>query len=415
MRFLYNFSIRFFGFLVLLASPFNAKAKQWHKGRTGLLKKIKKEVNPQEKLIWFHCASLGEFEQGRPVIETVKSTFSDHKIILTFFSPSGYEVRKNYDGADYIYYLPADTAVNARKFIQFVRPRMVFFIKYEFWFNYINELHKHKIPLFIVSAIFRRSQYFFKPGAGWARRQLQKVTYFFVQNEESLNLLSQVNVFHAEVSGDTRFDRVVELEKEDVRFPQVNLFKIDKKLLMAGSTWPADEDVLKEWITNSQHNFKLVIAPHVVSKERIAQLQTKFSDFNPILFSDLNRENEELSKVLILDSMGKLAYLFRYASIAYIGGGFGAGIHNTLEASTYGLPVFFGPNFTHFKEAVEMTELGCAFPISNSDQLSATVDDFQIDEAQYLNACVLAKKYVSEHAGATGKVIEKAKEYLVVP
>jgi 3-deoxy-D-manno-octulosonic-acid transferase len=415
MRLLYNFFIRLFGFLVLIATPFNSKAREWHKGRKGLLKKIKKEVNRKEKIIWFHCASLGEFEQGRPVIEAVKSTFSDHKILLTFFSPSGYEVRKNYEVADYVYYLPLDTAVNAKKFIKRTNPRLVFFIKYEFWYNYISELNKNKIPVFIVSSIFRKSQYFFKPGAGWIRKQLQKITYFFVQNEKSLALLRMAKVNHADISGDTRFDRVVALAQEEVEFPEVELFKANKKLVIAGSTWPADEDVLEDLLRNSSLDFKLIIAPHIVNKEHIDQLLRKFSQFNPTLFSEASPLNTKNSRVLIVDSIGKLAYIFRYANLAYIGGGFGVGIHNTLEAATYGLPVFFGPNYERFKEAVDMKKLGCAFAISNISELSELFEDLFTDEEKYLQASVIAKNYVAEHAGATKKVIEKAKEYLIVP
>jgi len=399
----------------MLVAPFNARARLWHKGRKGLLKKIKKAISKDDKLIWFHCASLGEFEQGRPVIEAVKSTFSDHKILLTFFSPSGFEVRKNYTGADFIYYLPLDTAVNAKKFINRTKPRMVFFIKYEFWFNYINELNKNKIPLFIVSAIFRKSQYFFKPGAGWIRKQLQKVTYFFVQNQVSLDLLLKAHVFHAEISGDTRFDRVVKLANESVSIPEIESFASGKKLFIAGSTWPADEEIIREWITNSKADLKLIIAPHLVEKERIDQLLRVFEEFNPVLFSKAKSNKAASSKVLIVDSIGKLAYIYRYGKYAYIGGGFGIGIHNTLEAATYGLPVIFGPTYKRFKEAEDLVELGCAFPVGNGLQLTEVVDSLHSDQEKYALVSSTAKKYVREHAGATQNIIEKSKEYLLVP
>jgi len=399
----------------MLVAPFNARARLWHKGRKGLLKKIKKAISKDDKLIWFHCASLGEFEQGRPVIEAVKSTFSDHKILLTFFSPSGFEVRKNYTGADFIYYLPLDTAVNAKKFINRTKPRMVFFIKYEFWFNYINELNKNKIPLFIVSAIFRKSQYFFKPGAGWIRKQLQKVTYFFVQNQVSLDLLLKAHVFHAEISGDTRFDRVVKLANESVSIPEIESFASGKKLFIAGSTWPADEEIIREWITNSKADLKLIIAPHLVEKERIDHLIRVFEEFNPVLFSKAKSNKAASSKVLIVDSIGKLAYIYRYGKYAYIGGGFGIGIHNTLEAATYGLPVIFGPTYKRFKEAEDLVELGCAFPVGNGLQLTEVVDSLHSDQEKYALVSSTAKKYVREHAGATQNIIEKSKEYLLVP
>jgi len=415
MRLLYNFLIRFFGFSALLAAPFNARARQWHRGRKGLLKKIRKDISKEDKLIWFHCASLGEFEQGRPVIEAVKSTFSDHKILLTFFSPSGFEVRKNYAGADFIYYLPLDTAVNAKKFINRTKPRMVFFIKYEFWFNYINELNKNKIPLFIVSAIFRKSQYFFKPGAGWIRKQLQKVTYFFVQNQDSLELLYKANVFHADISGDTRFDTVVRLANEKISLPEVEKFADGKELFVAGSTWPADEEIVRELLKNTNAGFKLIIAPHIVEKERIDQLLKVFEEFKPVLYSKAKGSDLASSGVMIVNSIGKLAYMYRYGKYAYIGGGFGVGIHNTLEAATYGLPVIFGPTYKRFKEAVDMVELGCAFPVVTGSQLTEVVDSLNSDQEKYALVSSTAKKYVREHAGATQNIIEKSKEYLLVP
>lgn len=412
MRFFYNFFIRAYVFLVFLAKPFSLKARQWSNGRRGLLKKISKEVSKNEKIIWFHCASLGEFEQGRPVIEAMKSTFSNHKILLTFFSPSGYEIRKNYEGVDYVFYLPADTASNAKKFIKITNPEIAFFIKYEFWFNYINELNKNKIPLFIISAIFRESQYFFKPGAIWIRNQLQKVTYFFVQNEESLALLQKAKVYHADISGDTRFDRVVKLANEQVAFPEIETFKESKNLIVAGSTWPADEDVLKDLISNSDSDFKLIIAPHIVNKDHIRQLLKKFSAYKPVLFSKVKSTDAKKSSVMIIDSIGKLANIYKYAGIAYIGGGFGVGIHNTLEAATYGLPVFFGPNYKRFNEAVEMEALSCGFAVENSTQLSTGIDDLLTNEAKYLRICLVAKSYVNDHSGATRMIVEKAKEHL---
>ena len=415
MRLLYNLSLRIFSLITYLASPFNAKARQWKKGRKGVFAKIKKEISPDDKVIWVHCASLGEFEQGRPVIEEMRSTFSDHKIVLTFFSPSGYEIRKDYEGADFICYLPLDTAINARKFIKRVNPRIAFFIKYEFWFNYINELKKNKIPLIFVSVIFRRSQYFFKPWAGWGRKQLQKVTYFFVQNEKSLALLRVAKVYHADIGGDTRFDRVLKLTQETVPLPEIQHFKGNSKLVVGGSTWPADEDALLLLLNSLGSDYKLIIAPHIVSKEHIEQLEKKFAPFEPVLFSKCTDGQDFSSRVMIVDGIGKLAYIFRYADVGYIGGGFGVGIHNTLEAATYGLPVIFGPNYQRFKEAVEMAVLGCAFPIESKEQLTDVFKDIVSDEQRYNQICRTAKKYVSDHAGATQKVIDKAKEYLIAP
>ena len=414
MRLIYSLSIRFFSFLIWLAAPFNAKARLWIKGRKGVFKNLKSHIAPDDKVIWFHCASLGEFEQGRPVIEAVKQEFSDHKILLTFYSPSGYEVRKHYDGADVVTYLPVDTMNNAAKFMRIVRPRIAFFIKYEFWFNYINQLSQHKVPIYIVSAIFRRSQYFFSPFGKWSQRQLQKVTYFFVQNERSLALLRLVKVYHADISGDTRFDRVVKVRNEEADFPKVAGFCKNAKVIVAGSTWSPDEDLLKKVLTQSTHDLKLVVAPHVVSKEHTDHLMKKMNGLNPVLYSEYDSAKHENARVLIIDGMGMLSYLYRFGQIAFIGGGFGVGIHNTLEAATYGVPVIFGPNYDRFNEAVALKELGCGFPVEDSKMCREIVDELFSNPSFYKKSAKCASKFVDENAGAVQKVMEKTKEYLLV-
>ncbi len=413
MRFFYSFFVLLGAMLIGAASLFNEKARSWTKGRKNIFKRLEKEIGENEKLIWFHCASLGEFEQGRPVIEAVKSTFSDHKILLTFFSPSGYEIRKDYEGADYVYYLPADTAKNAKKFVTITQPRMVFFIKYEFWFNYIEELSKNKVPFFVVSAIFRPTQHFFKPWGWWLRKHLQKISYYFVQNHESLDLLQQIKVYHAEVSGDTRFDRVIALSREAVSFPLIPAFSEGKQLLIAGSTWPADEDILAALLERSEVEFKLIVAPHQVNEDHISQIFRKFKKFNPQRYSKADQSKFSSSRVLIIDTYGMLAYLFSYAKVAYIGGGFGVGIHNTLEAATYGMPVLFGPNYQRFKEAVELISVGGAYSFDNAEMLQTTFETLMTDDLKYQESARAAGSYVQENAGATLKVIEKAKEYLI--
>ena len=414
MRFLYNLLIRLFGLGVLLVSPFNMKARKWTIGRKDVLAKIKSDIKETDRVIWFHCASLGEFEQGRPVIEKVRSKFKSYKIILTFFSPSGYDIRRDYEGVDFVYYLHNDTSFNAKQFVKLVHPRIVFFVKYEFWFNYINELYKNKIPIIIVSAIFRRGQYFFKPWGGWGRRQLQKVTFFFVQNEKSLALLRLAKIYHAEISGDTRFDRVVKLTQEKISFPVIERFKNNKPIFIAGSTWPVDEDLLLEVLNKSKEDFKIIIAPHIVNKEHINQLINKFSDYQPVCFSDEKNDQITQSRVMIIDSIGKLSEIYQYGTLAYIGGGFGVGIHNTLEAATYGIPVIFGPNYQRFREAVELKELGCAFPVQNANDCSKVVNLMLTDKTSYAACASSAREYVIQNAGATDKVIEKAGEYLSI-
>lgn len=412
MQLLYNISVWFYAVGIRIAALFNDKARLWISGRKAIFTQIASAIQDNEKLIWFHCASLGEFEQGRPVLEAFRKQYKDHKILLTFFSPSGYEQRKDYDQAEYVFYLPLDTPANAKRFVALTKPRLAVFVKYEFWYNYLNVLSHNKIPLLMISVIFRPSQHFFKPWGWWFRRQLQKVTYFFVQNENSRILLSNAKVFHAEVSGDTRFDRVLQLKEEPVKLPIIDQFSGSEPLLIAGSTWPADEDILKTLLLKSEQEFKIVIAPHIVSKDHIQQIQNKFSQFQPILYSQKFTSKLTSSRVLIIDSIGILSYLYRYGKIAYIGGGFGVGIHNVLEAATYGLPVIFGPNYKRFQEAVELTEFGAAFPIHSSEDCIKSFCALMDNKNYYSKAANISLEFVKKNAGATQKVLEKAKEYL---
>ena len=413
MKLIYNIFIFIYSAAIRLASFFNSKARQWIDGRKDIWLKIKKEQLSGKQIIWVHCASLGEFEQGRPVIEQLRSTYPDHKILLTFFSPSGYEVRKNYEYADYVFYLPIDTKKNAHRFIGYVKPKLVIFIKYEFWFNYIDVLYRQKIPLIFVSVIFRPSQHFFRLWGKWYARQLNKITFLFVQNEESIELLDSIGIFHAEISGDTRFDRVIQLPDELVSFPVVEKFKGKSTLLIAGSTWHPDENILHELLLRSKAEFKLVIAPHLINHEHLTDIRQRFKDYNPLVYSNAETHNPDKHKVLIIDSIGMLSQLYRYADIAYIGGGFGVGIHNVLEASTYGIPVLFGPNYKRFREAVELRDIGGGFPIANSEECIEVFDKLLKDENAYIKSASIAKQYVRKNAGATQMVINKVKEYIV--
>ncbi len=413
MRQLYNFFIFIYYLAIRVFAVFNTKARKWVNGRRHFFSRLKKTIPEKEKLLWFHCASLGEFEQGRPVMEALRVLYPDHKILLTFFSPSGYEIRKNYQGADYVFYLPIDTKRNARKFVRITNPRMAFFIKYEFWYNYINELSKNKIPLVFFSTAFRRSQYFFYPWGKWARKQLQKVTYFFVQNQDSLDLLSRIRVYHAEVGGDTRFDRVARLADEYKDIPEVSHFKNDQPVIVAGSTWPADEDILLELMEKSEDDFKLLLAPHEIHEEHIRELMNKFAKFKPQLFSSADAGSLISARVLIIDNIGLLSHLYRYGTLAYIGGGFGAGIHNILEAATYNKPVIFGPNYHKFIEARELTERDGAFVVHNSGELISIVHDLLNRKEKYDKASLIAGDYVKSNTGATQLIIDKAAEYLI--
>jgi 3-deoxy-D-manno-octulosonic-acid transferase len=413
MKVFYYIFVAIYTSSVRIASYFNPKARKWIDGRKNLLSKIKESGISDDQIIWVHCASLGEFEQGRPIIEKLKINYPDHKILITFFSPSGYEVRKNYEHADYIFYLPSDTKRNARKFIKYVRPKLVIFIKYEFWFNYIHELYKQKIPLIFASVIFRRSQHFFKPWGGWAVKQLVKITYLFVQNDESIELLDKIGIYHAEVSGDTRFDRVAELPEYNVHFPVINNFKGNSKLLIGGSTWPRCEDILFDALNDSKEEFKLVIAPHEISKEHISNILKKFTFFNPILYSRASDSETLNSKVLIIDSIGALSMIYRYADIAYVGGGFGVGIHNLLEVSTYGIPVIFGPNYHRFKEAIDLKDVGAGFSMETTNEFISIIDKLLSNSEFYSSSSAAAKKYIDVNVGATQVVINKVKEYII--
>ncbi len=415
MKFFYNLFINLYTFFIGLAALFNPKAKAWKNGRKGIFKKLKQTIDKNDKIIWFHVASLGEFEQARPVIERIKEQFNNHKILLTFFSPSGYEIRKNYDKADYVFYLPADTPRNAKKFVKIVNPRLAVFVKYEFWFNYIDALYKNKIPLLMISVIFRPSQHFFQFWGIWFKRQLRKVTWFFVQNEESLELLNSIKVKHAEISGDTRFDRVYQIVKENKTIPEIEHFKGDSPLLVAGSTWPADEDILLYLLKNTPENFKVVLAPHVVDENHIREIEQKFKAFNPLLFTQFDESGTAPSRVLIINTTGLLAYAYRYATFSYVGGGFGAGIHNLLEPVTYGHPVIFGPNYHKFREAHDLIKVGCGFPVENKTEALEIVSNLLEDKEKLMLLSGKAKEFVTKNIGATGIIMEKIKEYVIEP
>lgn len=413
MRVFYNLFVFHYQFFIKMAALFgNEKAKKWVDGRKRVFHDLKDSIKKEDKVIWVHCASLGEFEQGRPLIEKLKDHYKDYRLLLTFFSPSGYEIRKAYDFADYIMYLPMDTQKNARKFVRLAHPRIAFFIKYDFWFNYINELSIRKIPLFMVSTIFRPSQHFFKFWGGWFKKQLRKITYLFVQDEASIELLENIKIYHAEIIGDTRFDRVIAVAEENKDFPLIEKFKENLPLMLAGSTWPADENKLLDLLNTSDKKLKLIIAPHQVDKEHIKNLVKLFEEHEPVLYSAANSTVLKSSRLLIIDSIGILSYIYKHADLAYIGGGFGAGIHNILEAASFGLPIIFGPNYNKFKEAVDLIELGGAYHIANSIELIDNCESLFSDIEKQKVSGEIAKNYVYKNAGATEKVLDKANEYL---
>lgn len=353
----YNLSVFFYSLLVRFASLFNPKAKQWVQGRKDILKKIAKEVEGETNLVWFHSASLGEFEQGRPVIEAFRAKYPEYKIVLTFFSPSGYEIRKNYEGVDYVFYLPVDSKKNAKAFIRIIDPKMVFFIKYEFWYHYLNQLRKQEIPTYIFSTIFRKNQMFFKPYGGLYRKILKAFTHFFVQNEESIKLLKGIGFENVSLAGDTRFDRVYTIAKQAKVLDQVEDFAQNRPVMIAGSTWPKDEENIISYINNADKDYKFIIAAHEVDENHIKSIVNAIE--KPyVRFTSATKAEIDAAEVLVVDCIGILSSLYRYADVSYIGGGFGRGIHNTLEAACYGLPVIFGPNYHKFKEAKDLLALG---------------------------------------------------------
>jgi 3-deoxy-D-manno-octulosonic-acid transferase len=374
---------------------------------------MKQAVGKHEDIVWFHCASLGEFEQGRPIIEAFKQTFPQYKVLLTFFSPSGYELRKNYGGADYIFYLPIDKPKNARRFIRIFRPKLAVFIKYEYWYNYIKELSKNKIPLFFVSAIFRPNQYFFRPGAAWFQHQLQKVTWFQVQDKASSDLLNKIRIYHHQVGGDTRFDRVLKVARENVSLPVAARFAQGNNLLIGGSTWPPDETILADYLRHNS-TIKMILAPHKTNREHIEEIKNKFADFYPVLYSEAEKELRPENRVLVIDSIGLLSHLYRFGKIAYVGGGFGVGIHNLPEAAVYGIPVLFGPHHERFREALDLIACGGGFAISDAESFRQEADRLLQQPEAYDKAAHAAKNYVKQQAGATYLAIEKFKEYIVV-
>lgn len=398
MYWLYNISILIYGLLIRLVAIFNAKAKLFVDGRKGIFEKIANKSASIENPIWFHFASLGEFEQGRPVLEKIKSIKPQEKIIATFFSPSGYEIRKNYALADGIFYLPLDSPANAKKFVELIKPKMAIFTKYEFWPNYFKALAANDIPLYIISGIFRPNQMFFKWYGGFYRKVLKCVNHFFVQNEESKALLKSIDINDVDISGDTRFDRVYENAQIPKELPEVMKFCENSPVLIAGSTWPDDEKILME-LAAKYPDWKLIIAPHEIHSFHIAEIEKLFP--KALKFSALDSEKGNC-QVLIIDNIGMLSSLYQYGKIAYIGGGFGVGIHNTLEAAAFGLPVIFGPNYNKFQEAKDLIRIGAAKSISNADELIAAFNHFNENQSGSI-----ASNYVANKKGATDIIIKR--------
>lgn len=413
---IYNIFLLLFRSGISIASLWNKKARLWRIGRKDIFERLKSEIRnlpagrqgPKSEIIWFHCSSLGEFEQGRPVIESLKSKYPNFKLLVTFFSPSGYEIRKNYKGADWIFYLPIDSKKNARKFFDIVNPSLVVFVKYDYWYYYLTECSKRKIPLLMVSAIFRKNQAFFNWYGNLHRKMLKCFSHFFVQDDGSRKLLQSLNLNNVTVAGDTRFDRVITVAENFIPIPEIENFCGNAKILVAGSTWPNDEKIIKELIA-SYPELKIIIAPHEIHHEHLQYIKNTFPD--SVLFSKLKTSNQLLStNCLIIDNIGMLSKLYRYATITYIGGGFDKGIHNILEAAVFGKPVIFGPRFEKFKEATDLIKAEAGFSVENKNEFIARLGTLLNETDFYNKSCAAAKKYVYENKGATKKIIEYIQE-----
>ena len=407
MRILYNFVILVLASLARILSVFNHKARLWVEGRKNWPELVKQKINSSEKYIWMHCASLGEFEQGRPVIEEIKTVMPQYRIVLTFFSPSGYEIRKNYPGANCICYLPADTPSNALKFIDIINPSFVIFVKYEFWNNYISILYEKKTPIFLISGIFRPEQHFFKWYGSFFRKMLKKLDHIFVQDKESLTLLHDIGITEVTLTGDTRFDRVMQIASTAGEIPQLEKFRGNEKLFLAGSSWAPDEEILAKYINMHSERMKWVFAPHEIEKSNIERLE-RLLTVSFVRYSQF-ADTSAGARVLIIDNIGMLSMAYRYAYIAAIGGGFGKGIHNILEAACWGIPVLFGPNHKKFREAIDMKNVGGAKSFSTYKEFRDIMDELLIDKLSYSKSAEAARSYVKENTGATETIIQKIK------
>lgn len=401
---IYNLIIFLYVSAVRVAALFNKKVSRMVKGEQEAFGILERSIVPGEKYLWFHAASLGEFEQGRPLIEEIRKRYPQYRVLQTFFSPSGYEVRKDYKGADVVCYLPLDTPRNVRRFLDLARPCMAFFIKYEFWQNYLNELHRRGIPAYSVSSIFRPGQIFFRWYGGSYRKVLKTFTHLFVQNEESVRLLKEIGVTATTIVGDTRFDRVIEICRQAKELPLVERFKgNNEKTLVAGSSWAPDEDIFIPYF-NAHPEMKLIIAPHVIDEGHLREIIGKLN--RPVVrYTQATEETIGEADCLIIDCFGLLSSIYRYGEIAYIGGGFGVSIHNTLEAAVYGIPVAFGPNNKKFREAQGLKACRGGFEIEGKDDFNQLMDKFLTESAYLSESGERAGSYVRDNAGALEKIM----------
>lgn len=412
--FLYNTLIRGYFSAIKVAAPFHPKARKLQLGHRNLLSHIEGQLQKEKApKVWFHCASLGEFEQGRPVMEAFKKEYPHFSIVLTFFSPSGYEIRKNYPGADYIFYLPFDTPSNARRFTAALKPALAFFVKYEFWYNYLYSLHQHETPIFLISGIFRPNQLFFKKYGGFYRQMLSFFQHLFVQNDESLHLLKSIGISHASKSGDTRFDRATALCREARKIPLAEAFRQEHPLLVAGSSWAPDLELIGPLLQNYKGKLRCIIAPHEVDEAHLKEAESMLKGLQTVRFSKADTSSVVQADVLLIDNVGMLSALYALADYAYVGGGLGKGLHNTLEAATFGMPIFFGNKAYHkFQEARDLLELGGAFAVGNTGELQQQFFLLYEDRVLRQKAAKASAAYVQANTGATRHIMNHVSNLL---
>jgi 3-deoxy-D-manno-octulosonic-acid transferase len=407
---MYNLAIYLYLLGVAIYSLFNEKVRKMWRGERDAFRILREQVDPNARYVWFHAASLGEFEQGRPLMEQMKREHPDIKILLTFFSPSGYEVRKNYEGADIICYLPLDTITNARRFLRTVRPEMAFFIKYEFWYNYLHILKHRHVPVYSISSIFRDGQVFFR----WYGRQYGKVlkcfTHFYVQNEKSKELLGKIGLTNVTITGDTRFDRVLQIKEQAKQLPIIEQFTKGQKVFIAGSSWQPDEEIFIKYFSEHR-DWKMVIAPHVIGEDHLQQIEKLLEGRKVVRYSDVSENSKALedAEALIINCFGLLSSIYHYADVTYVGGGFGVGIHNTLEAAVWDVPVIFGPNNEKFQEAQGLKACEGGFEITNYEDFERLMNRFESDADYLKNAGQQAGNYVKQLSGATKRILSDVK------
>lgn len=407
MNIIYNLFVSLYGLGISAASAFNPKAKRWLNGRKDWKGKMRQAVSSDDKIIWVHCSSLGEFEQGRPVMERIRKKFPGHKIALSFFSPSGYEVRKNYEGADYVFYLPLDTKRNAKSIIKILHPEILILVKYEYWYNLLKKLQKKNIPVIVISAVIKENNIFIQSWGAWFRKRIEKITHFFVQDGDSKDLLESIGVKQVTISGDTRFDRVREIRQSSPELEFVEIFKGDHKLIVAGSTWPDDEEILTCFINQKlPDDWKVIFAPHNIDDKQVRALSEKLRK-KTALYTKSDSTQIGDAQILIVDTVGVLTKIYAYADISYVGGGFTrTGVHNTLEPAVFGVPVIFGPNYENYFEAIDLIQTEGAQRFKDQHDFNSKMEKLIQNEPERKRRGNAAAEYIAQKPNSSNLIMD---------